>query len=303
MSARVWLVMPTYNEAENIESIVRAADVQLERAAPGEHRILVVDDNSPDGTGAIADGLARELDTVEVLHRQTKEGLGQAYLAGFARALGDGAELVIEMDADFSHNPKYLATLLAAAQDADVVLGSRYVPGGGVVNWSKTRQFISRGGGVYARRILKIDVQDVTGGFKCIRRAVLEAIDLPSLRADGYVFQIEVTYRALMAGFRVKEVPITFADRAVGDSKMSWNIALEAMWLVPQLRRQTVPGVRPAAHTPAPLTANGSAPAPESSAPAPESSAPAPESSAPASASAAETPAQAPAESPNHTPV
>jgi len=296
MSERVWVVIPTFNEADNLEPIIRAVIAELDQEVPDNYRVLIVDDSSPDGTGKMADRLVAELPQLEVLHRHEKSGLGQAYIAGFTRALEGGAELVIEMDADFSHNPKYLATLLAAAQDADVVLGSRYVPGGGVVNWSKTRQFISRGGGVYARRILKIDVQDVTGGFKCIRRAVLEAIDLPSLRADGYVFQIEVTYRALMAGFRVKEVPITFADRAVGDSKMSWNIALEAMWLVPQLRRQTVPGVRPAAHTPAPLTANGSAPAPESSAPAPESS-------APASASAAETPAQAPAESPNHTPV
>ena len=237
MSARVWLVMPTYNEAENIESIVRAADVQLERAAPGEHRILVVDDNSPDGTGAIADGLARELDTVEVLHRQTKEGLGQAYLAGFARALGDGAELVIEMDADFSHDPRYLVDLIGAAEHADLVLGSRYVPGGGVRNWGLVRRLISRGGGIYARIILGVDVHDLTGGFKCIRRSVLESIDLESVRAEGYVFQIEVTYRAILAGFRVKEIPIVFSDRTVGTSKMSGRIAVEAMLLVPRLRR------------------------------------------------------------------
>jgi dolichol-phosphate mannosyltransferase len=237
MSVRVWLVMPTYNEAENVEAIVRAADAELERAVPGEHRILIVDDNSPDGTGALADGLAAELDTVEVLHRQTKEGLGQAYLAGFERALAAGAELVMEMDADFSHDPRYIPDLIGAADDADLVLGSRYVPGGGVRNWGLVRRLVSRGGGIYARVILGVDVHDLTGGFKCIRRAVLESIDLPSVRAEGYVFQIEVTYRAILAGFRVREVPIVFSDRTVGSSKMSSRIALEAMLLVPKLRR------------------------------------------------------------------
>jgi dolichol-phosphate mannosyltransferase len=247
MSERVWVVIPTFNEADNLEPIIRAVIAELDREVPGDYRVLIVDDSSPDGTGKMADGLVAELPQLEVLHRQEKSGLGQAYVAGFTRALDGGAELIVEMDADFSHNPAHLPSLLKAAEQADVVLGSRYVPGGGVVNWSKTRQFISRGGGVYARRILKIDVQDVTGGFKCIHRGVLEAIDLPSLRADGYVFQIEVTYRALMAGFTVKEIPITFADRAVGDSKMSWNIALEAMWLVPRLRREAGPPVKLAA--------------------------------------------------------
>jgi dolichol-phosphate mannosyltransferase len=237
MSATVWLVIPTYNEAENLPNIVGAAGAALEEAAPGDHRILIVDDNSPDGTGTIADRLAAEYDWVEVLHRPAKSGLGQAYLAGFARALEGGAQLLIEMDADFSHDPAYLPQLLAAAEDADLVLGSRYVPGGGVRDWGLLRRLISRGGGLYARTVLRVDVRDLTGGFKCIRREVLEAIDLPSVRAQGYGFQIEVTYRAILAGFRVREVPIVFADRAVGSSKMSTRIALEAMLLVPAMRR------------------------------------------------------------------
>ena len=237
MGARVWVVIPTYNEAETIELIVRATDAELERLVPGEHRILVVDDGSPDGTGVLADSLAEELGAVEVLHRPQKGGLGHAYLAGFARALECGAELVFEMDADFSHDPRYLSNLLAAAQDADLVLGSRYVDGGGVRDWGLVRRLISRGGGLYARTILRVDVRDLTGGFKCIRREVLEGIDLGSIRAEGYVFQIEVTYRAILAGFRVREVPIIFKDRTAGSSKMSSRIAVEAMLKVPGLRR------------------------------------------------------------------
>jgi dolichol-phosphate mannosyltransferase len=237
VSARVWLVLPTYNEAENVEPIVRAIAAELFRIVPGEHRILIVDDNSPDGTGAIADMLAGELPAVEVLHRAAKAGLGQAYLAGFERALAGGAELVLEMDADFSHDPKHLAALIGAAENADLVLGSRYVAGGAVRNWGLLRRLISRGGGIYARLILGVKVHDLTGGFKCIRRSVLEAIDLPSVRAEGYVFQIEVTYRAIVAGFSVVEVPIVFSDRTAGSSKMSSRIALEAMWAVPRLRR------------------------------------------------------------------
>ncbi len=172
-----------------------------------------------------------------MLHRPAKGGLGQAYLAGFSRALAAGAELVIEMDADFSHDPRYLPELIAAADEADLVLGSRYVAGGGVRDWGLARRLISRGGGIYARLILGVSVRDLTGGFKCIRREVLEAIDLSTVRAEGYVFQIEVTYRALLAGFTVREVPIVFADRTAGKSKMSSRIALEAMWLVPTLRR------------------------------------------------------------------
>jgi dolichol-phosphate mannosyltransferase len=237
MPARVWVVIPTYNEAANIERIVRAAARELEALIPGDYRVLVVDDGSPDGTGAIADSLAAELTQVEVVHRSAKDGLGHAYLAGFAHALAGGAELLIEMDADFSHDPKYLDPLLTAARDADLVLGSRYVPGGGVRDWGPLRRLISRGGGVYARLILRVDIRDITGGFKCIRREVLEGIDLPSVSAEGYVFQIEVTYRAILAGFRVREIPIVFHDRTAGASKMSTRIALEAMWLVPRLRR------------------------------------------------------------------
>ena len=237
MTATIWLVIPTYNERENLAKIVDAAGAELERVAPGDFRILVVDDNSPDGTGAIADSLAEAHDWVEVLHRAGKSGLGQAYLAGFARALDGGARLVLEMDADFSHDPAYLPELIAAAEHADLVLGSRYVPGGGVRDWGLVRRLVSRGGGLYARLILGVGVRDLTGGFKCIRREVLEAIDLPSVRAEGYVFQIEVTYRAILAGFTVKEVPIVFADRTSGSSKMSTTIALEAMLLVPVMKR------------------------------------------------------------------
>jgi dolichol-phosphate mannosyltransferase len=237
MYAPVWVVIPTYNEAANIEGIVRAAAGELQLLTDGEYRILVVDDGSPDGTGQIADALAGELDTVEVLHRSAKSGLGHAYLAGFANALAGGAELVIEMDADFSHDPKYLKELLSAAREADLVLGSRYVAGGGVRDWGLMRRLISRGGGIYARLILRVNVHDLTGGFKCIHREVLEAIDLESVRAEGYVFQIEVTYRALLAGFKVTEVPIVFADRTAGASKMSARIAIEAMLKVPRLRR------------------------------------------------------------------
>jgi dolichol-phosphate mannosyltransferase len=238
MSARIWLVIPTYNESENVEPIVRAVAAEMAKLAPGEHRILIVDDGSPDGTGEIADRLTRELDVLEVLHRTAKDGLGRAYIAGFTHALDNGAELIIEMDADFSHDPRHLADLLAAAEDADLVLGSRYVPGGAVRNWGPMRKLISRGGSAYSRVILGVKVRDLTGGFKCIRRSVLEAIDLTTLRADGYVFQIEVTYLAVRGGFEVAEVPIVFTDRAVGHSKMSWKIALEAMTLVPTLRRE-----------------------------------------------------------------
>jgi dolichol-phosphate mannosyltransferase len=237
MAAAVWLIIPTYNEASNLERIVRASIPELERAAPDRHRILVVDDNSPDGTGGIADRLADEISVVEVLHRTGKGGLGQAYLAGFGHALNNGADRVIEMDADFSHDPRYLPALIAAANQADLVLGSRYVAGGGVRDWGLVRRLISRGGGIYARLILGVHVHDLTGGFKCIRREVLEAIDLGSIRAEGYVFQIEVTYRAILAGFTVREVPIVFSDRVAGKSKMSSRIALEAMLSVPTLRR------------------------------------------------------------------
>jgi dolichol-phosphate mannosyltransferase len=234
-----WLILPTFNEAENIEAILRAADAVLADSAPDGHRILVVDDGSPDGTGQIADRLAAELGSVEVLHRTERKGLGPAYLAGFAHALARGASHVMEMDSDFSHDPADLARLLGAVRDgADLALGSRYVAGGGVTDWGLVRQFVSRGGSWYARVVLGLKVRDLTGGFKCFRREVLETIDLPTVRSQGYAFQVELTYRAVNAGFRVVEVPVTFRDRQLGHSKMSWRIAAEAMFLVPQLRKR-----------------------------------------------------------------
>jgi dolichol-phosphate mannosyltransferase len=228
------LVLPTYNEAENIGPLVRAALPQL--ASTGlEHGILIVDDNSPDGTGRVADRLAEELDPVAVLHRPKKQGLGRAYIAGFAEALRRGADLILEMDSDFSHDPADLPRLIAAAGEADLALGSRYVPGGGVTDWGIIRRGLSRGGSWYARIILGVPVRDLTGGFKCFNRRVLEATDLDSIHADGYGFQIELTYRALKAGFSVKEVPILFRERRVGTSKMTARIALEAVWKVPAL--------------------------------------------------------------------
>jgi dolichol-phosphate mannosyltransferase len=236
MQAGLWLFLPTYNEAENVEGIVRAVAGELERAVPGDWRVLVVDDASPDGTGAIADRLARELERVEVLHRPGKEGLGKAYLAGFARALERGAERVIVMDADFSHDPGYLPALLEASADADLVLGSRYVHGGAIADWPRLRRLLSRFGSTYARAVLGVGVHDLTSGFRCVRRSVLEAVEPSTLRAQGYVFNIELTYRALLAGFAVREVPICFRDRTAGDSKMSLPIAFEALVLVPKLR-------------------------------------------------------------------
>jgi dolichol-phosphate mannosyltransferase len=230
-----WLILPTYNEAENIEGLVRAALAQLETTGL-EHTILVVDDGSPDGTGRIADRLAGELGPVRVLHRNRKDGLGRAYLAGFALALENGAELVLEMDSDFSHDPADLPRLIAAADAADLVLGSRYVPGGGVTSWGRLRRLVSRGGSAYARVLLGVPVRDLTGGFKCFHRRVLEAIDLEHVHADGYGFQIELTYKAVRAGFKVTEVPILFRERSVGKSKMTARIALEAVWKVPLLR-------------------------------------------------------------------
>lgn len=232
-----WLILPTCDEAANVESTVRAAHAVLRESAPQGFRILVVDDASPDGTGQIAQRLADELADVEVLHRTRRGGLGGAYRAGFVRALESDASHVFEMDADGSHDPADLAALLAATgSGADLALGSRYVPGGGVSDWGVVRRLISRGGCVYAQLVLRVRVRDLTGGFKCFRREVLEAIDLPSARARGYAFQVELTWRALRAGFRVVEVPITFRERRAGRSKMSWRIALEAVWLVPALR-------------------------------------------------------------------
>jgi dolichol-phosphate mannosyltransferase len=228
--------LPTYNERENLEPMLRAlADKGV--------RVLVIDDDSPDGTGELADRLAAELDYVEVLHRERKEGLGPAYLAGFRHALAGDAELVLEMDCDFSHDPNDVPRLIAAVADgADVALGSRYVPGGGVRNWGLLRRFISAGGSAYARILLGVKIRDLTGGFKCYRRRVLETIDLDSVDSKGYAFQIETTYRALRAGFKAVEVPITFADREAGGSKMSKGIVAEAIWKVPALRLAALSG-------------------------------------------------------------
>jgi dolichol-phosphate mannosyltransferase len=236
MHPRVWLFLPTYNEAENLEAIVRATIGQLESTAPGDWRLLVVDDASPDGTGDLADRLAGELEGVEVLHRAGKEGLGPAYLAGFEYALSRGAEYVIVMDADFSHDPQHLPAMIAAAQRSDLVLGSRYVAGGEIANWAWRRRMLSRSGSLYARLMLGVKVRDLTTGFRCVRRRVLETVEPSTLRSQGYVFNIELTYRALLAGFSVEEIPIRFRDREEGESKMSLPIAIEALRLVPKLR-------------------------------------------------------------------
>jgi dolichol-phosphate mannosyltransferase len=237
MSGEPWLILPTYNEAENIEAIAEAAAEVLGRAAPEGFRVLVVDDGSPDGTGEIAKELAATHDWAHVLHRAQKSGIGPAYLAGFRHALDRGAGYLMEMDSDFSHDPADLARLLEAIHDgADLTLGSRYVPGGGVTDWGLLRRLVSEGGSTYARLVLGLRVRDLTGGFKCFRREVLEAIQFDSVRSQGYAFQVELTYRAVRAGFRVVEVPIVFRDRQRGQSKMSWRIAAEAMWLVPRLR-------------------------------------------------------------------
>ena len=227
-----WLVLPTYNEAENIEPIVEAVRAEL----PASARVLIVDDDSPDGTGRLADRLAELHENVVVLHRSHKEGLGTAYVAGFRRALAAGASLVLEMDSDFSHDPAYLPRLLDAAKRADLVLGSRYVPGGGISDWGPLRRAISRGGSTYARLVLGVSVRDLTGGFKCFRREVLETIDLDSIQARGYAFQVEMTYRAIRQGFKVVEVPIVFRDRRAGNSKMDRSIVAEAAWQVPRMR-------------------------------------------------------------------
>lgn len=232
--ANTWLVLPTYDEAENVEAIVLAIREQL----PSDRRVLIVDDSSPDGTGEIADRLAAEHDDVEVLHRREKEGLGPAYVAGFRRALAGGAEIVGQMDADFSHDPADLPRLIAATERADLVIGSRYVDGGGVEQWGPMRRAISRGGSAYARLLLGVDIRDLTGGFKVFRRVVLESIGLETILSLGYSFQIETTYRAIKTGCRVVELPITFHDRRVGESKMSRRIVIEAARRVPAMRRR-----------------------------------------------------------------
>ena len=237
---RAVVCVPTYNERDNVEALVRALGDVLDTSSD---RVLVIDDGSPDGTGEIADRLAAELPWLDVLHRTRKEGIGRAYLAGFERALSTGAELVLEMDCDFSHDPRDVPRLIAACGDgADLALGSRWAKGGGTENWGLLRRLISRGGSLYARFVLGVGVRDLTGGFKCFRRTVLETIDLDAIAARGYGFQIEGTYRTLRAGFRVVEIPITFVDRRVGESKMSGAIVLEAMRQVPVLRWKALRG-------------------------------------------------------------
>lgn len=239
-AVRAVVCLPTYNERENLEPLVRALAEVLDTA---RDRVLVVDDGSPDGTGEIADRLAAELPWLDVLHRARKEGIGRAYLAAFPQALATGAAYVLEMDCDFSHDPAVVPRLLAACESgADLALGSRYVRGGGTENWGAARRAISRSGSLYARFVLGVDVRDLTGGFKCFRREVLETIGLERVRSNGYSFQIELTYRALRHGFRVVEVPITFVDRAAGGSKMSRAIVVEALWRVPALRVATLRG-------------------------------------------------------------
>jgi dolichol-phosphate mannosyltransferase len=237
MSGQIWLILPTYNEAGNITQIVSAVTGALEQCAPEGFKVCIVDDNSPDGTGKIADKLAKEDTRVEVIHRAGKAGLGQAYVAGFERALVNDAGYVIEMDADFSHDPEHLPVLIDAVRGgADLALGSRYINGGDIENWGLLRRIISRGGCTYARILLGVDTRDLTGGFKCFAAETLRTIDYQSVRAQGYGFQVELTYRALKAGLKVVEVPITFRERRAGQSKMSARITLEAALMVPTLR-------------------------------------------------------------------
>jgi dolichol-phosphate mannosyltransferase len=236
---RAVVCLPTYNERENLEAMVQSLGEVLDTARDG---VLVIDDASPDGTGEIADRLASELPWVSVLHREQKEGIGPAYAAGFRRLLGEGAELILEMDCDFSHDPADVPRLIEAAGDADLVLGSRYVEGGGTENWGLLRRFVSRGGCLYAQILLGVRVRDLTGGFKCFRRETLEAIDLDAVSARGYGFQIETTYRVLRKGLRVREVPIRFVERRAGASKMTGSIVAEAMWKVPTLRWRALTG-------------------------------------------------------------
>jgi dolichol-phosphate mannosyltransferase len=230
---RATVCLPTYNERENLPPMIAALGAVLRDG----DRVLVIDDGSPDGTGEIADRLAEDHAFVDVLHRGQKEGLGPAYIAGFRRALESDAELVLEMDCDFSHDPADVPRLIAAAEEgADLVLGSRYVRGGAVGNWGLVRRAISRGASFYTALFLQMRVKDPTGGFKCFRRRVLEQLDLDAITPRGYAFQIETTYRVRRAGFRIVEIPITFSERTAGTSKMSKAIVLEAVWAVPLLR-------------------------------------------------------------------
>lgn len=234
----VWVCVPTYDEAENVGPLADALLATFDRAGIDGH-VLVIDDDSPDGTGRIADEIAAREPRVRVLHRPGKQGIGPAYRDGFRTALAEGADLVVEMDCDFSHDPGALPALVDAVRGgADLALGSRYVPGGRIADWGVVRRAISRGGCLYAQAVLAVGVRDLTGGFKCFRREVLEAIPLHEVTAAGYGFQVEMTYRAILSGFRVVEVPITFSERSAGRSKMSGGIVAEAAVLVPRLRRR-----------------------------------------------------------------
>ncbi|HPE14028.1 MAG TPA: polyprenol monophosphomannose synthase [Actinomycetota bacterium] len=234
---RILVVIPTYNEVENLARIVTRV-----RASVPEAHVLVADDNSPDGTARVADELAATDDHVQVMHRLGKEGLGAAYLAGFSWALDNGYDVVVEMDADGSHQPEQLPLLLDALRNADLVLGSRWVPGGSVVNWPKSREILSKGGNWYTRRALRIPLQDATGGYRAFRASTLRALDLDGVGSAGYIFQVDLAYRTLAKGMRVVEVPIEFVEREVGDSKMNRKIVSEALW------RVTVWGVRERVH-------------------------------------------------------
>jgi dolichol-phosphate mannosyltransferase len=241
MQVRVVVCLPTYNERENLEPMVRALD-EVVRRHELDARVLVIDDSSPDGTGELADRLTGEFRFLSVLHRKRKEGLGPAYLAGFVWALATDADRIVEMDCDFSHDPEDLPRVVAATQDADLALGSRYVKGGGTSNWGLGRRIVSRFGSFYARVLLSVGIRDLTGGFKCFRRVVLEDIGLERITTKGYAFQIETTYRALRKGARVVEVPIIFAERETGTSKMTRGIVFEAMTKVPALRLRALLG-------------------------------------------------------------
>jgi len=236
---RAVVCLPTYDERENLEPMIRALAEVLDTALD---RVLVVDDGSPDGTGELADALARELPWISVLHRPSKQGIGPAYVAGFRWALDAGAELILEMDCDFSHDPSDVPRLIAATADADLALGSRYARGGGTRNWGLLRRIVSRSGCLYAQIVLGMHIRDLTGGFKCFRRDALEALDLAALSAHGYAFQIETTFRLHRLGLRIVEVPITFVERRAGSSKMTGSIVAEAMWRVPILRLRSLTG-------------------------------------------------------------
>jgi dolichol-phosphate mannosyltransferase len=231
LSEKGCVIIPTYNERENVEEIIKAVLGQDERL-----HVLIVDDNSPDGTGEIADKMAEADPRIEVLHREKKEGLGQAYIAGFKEALKSDFDYIFEMDADFSHDPRYLSNFLDAIMEADVVLGSRYVSGVNVINWPMGRLLLSYYANVYTRLVTGLPLRDATGGYKCFRRQVLEAIDLDDVRSNGYSFQIEMSFRAHKKGFKIKEIPIIFTDRVQGKSKMSKKIVREAIWMVWRLR-------------------------------------------------------------------